>query len=101
MWEIWREFCGIFQTHKTNAEKFRGNFRSIFREKIRSPGKIFRFAARHRKGFHSGPTKVPIKTPTEMPTKTPVKPSPPPLRHPVRRSLCGRLTRGGEGQGAS
>ena len=38
----WREFCGIFMTHRTKAQKFRGNFRIIFRNKIRSSKNIFR-----------------------------------------------------------
>ena len=41
-WEIWREFSGIFLTHRTKAQKFRGKFRSIFRKKIRGSKKIFR-----------------------------------------------------------
>ena len=26
MWEIWWEFCGIFMTFKTKAQKFQGKF---------------------------------------------------------------------------
>ena len=33
---------GFFLTHRTKAQKIRGKFRSIFREKIRSLKKIFR-----------------------------------------------------------
>ena len=41
--EIWREFCGIFWTHRRKAQKLGEKFRSIFREKIRaSKTKIFR-----------------------------------------------------------
>ena len=40
-WEIWRKFCGgIFLTNR--AQKNRGQFRSIFRKKIRSSTIIFR-----------------------------------------------------------
>ena len=35
-------FRGFFLTHRTKAQKFRGNFRSIFRKKIRGSKKIFR-----------------------------------------------------------
>ena len=38
---IWREFCGIFLTHREKAQKFRGKFRSVFRNKIRSSKKSF------------------------------------------------------------
>ena len=39
--EFWREFCGIFGTHKIQAQTFRGKFPSLLREKIRSSKKIF------------------------------------------------------------
>ena len=32
----------IFLAHRIKAQKFRGKFRSIFREKFRAPKKIFR-----------------------------------------------------------
>ena len=35
-------FAGFFLTHRTKAQKFRGKFRSIFCNKIRSSKKIFR-----------------------------------------------------------
>ena len=35
-------FPGIFLTHRTKAQTFRGKFRSIFRKKIRGSKKIFR-----------------------------------------------------------
>ena len=35
-------FRGFFLTHRTKLQKFRGKFRSIFRNKIRSSKKIFR-----------------------------------------------------------
>ena len=35
-------YPGFFLTHRTKPRKFRGNYRSIFREKIRSSKKIFR-----------------------------------------------------------
>ena len=35
-------FAGFFLTHRTEAQKFRGKLRSIFRNKIRSSKKIFR-----------------------------------------------------------
>ena len=34
-------FLGFFLTHRTKAQKIRGNFRSIFRKKIRSSKKSF------------------------------------------------------------
>ena len=37
---IFREFC--FRSHTVKAQKYRGKFRSIFREKIRASKKIFR-----------------------------------------------------------
>ena len=42
MQEIWREFSGIFFDPHIKAQKFRGKFRSIFREKFRASKKIFR-----------------------------------------------------------
>ena len=38
-WEIWREFCRIFLTHRIKAQRFRGKYRSDFRKKIRSSNK--------------------------------------------------------------
>ena len=42
MRELWREFSRILRTHKIKAQKIRGLFWSIFREKIRASKKIFR-----------------------------------------------------------
>ena len=40
--EIWWEFCGIFRTHNMKAQESRGQFQSIFCEKIRASKTIFR-----------------------------------------------------------
>ena len=37
--KFWREFCGIFWTHKIKAQHLRGKFRSIFRERIHAAKK--------------------------------------------------------------
>ena len=52
LWEIWREFCGFFFTHKIKGSKvFWGKFRSIFREKICSKARKPWSANRELRGW--------------------------------------------------
>ena len=39
--QIWRQFCGIFRTHKIEASNKWGKFRRKIRKKIRNSNKIF------------------------------------------------------------